>query len=107
MAVYDFVSSGSDVESIKTSLDAEIENMTTSVDTITSTFQTMNGSWKGESYDSFMAENVNKYSENLTSILENLTAFSSALDSVSIDADNLYTTVESICNGIGSENDGE
>lgn len=103
MAVYDFVSSASDLEAIKASLDSEIEKMSSSLETINATFKTMNGSWKGSSYDEFMETNINSYSEELTAVIDTLTAFSGALDSVAIDAENLYTNIESICNGIGSD----
>lgn len=105
MAVYDFVGSNTDLDALKSSLDKEIEIMSSSFDTIQNTFKGMKGSWKGESYDVFMAENVDAYVDNMQDIINTLTAYSDALDNVSRNVDVLTTDIETICNGIGSGND--
>ncbi len=101
MAMYDFVSSGFDIDTLKGELDAEIEKINTSFDTIKSTYEEMKGSWKGESYDVFMAENVYAFEDKLANIVESLNAYSQALDNVAKDTDVLYAEIETICNGLG------
>ena len=105
MAVYDFVGSSKDLDALRSSLDKEIEIMNNSFDTIKTTFNGMRGSWKGESYNVFMAENVDAFTDNMTGIIETLTAYSNALGNVSKDVDVLSAEIETICNGLGSGND--
>jgi uncharacterized protein YukE len=105
MAVYDFVASNTDLDALKSSLDKEKEIMSNSFETIKNTFKSMNGSWKGESYNVFMAENVDAFSDSMQGILDTLSAYSEALANVSKSVEVLTTDIETICNGLGSGSD--